>query len=513
MIVSNFSQLILKITCLIVLLEIELVAQPTHANDIDREVSINRLADVISPDWAVRELQFLATKYGVRSNWILPDTRSRTRQEFAGDLNAIASQIERLIASGGEDRVGESDRAILQRLQAEFAAELATQRGRISQIEERTATLQSQPFSTTTKLRGQVIIAVNAGTFNGDQIIAPRGAVVTRDRPNPTTLYRASLDLDTSFNGTDLLKIRLISGSDGIADNASGRLEPNLGSTLDFSIPGRDQISLGRLYYAFSPQPDLRVTVGPTIVAPDFVDKNRYASTSFLDFSTQALVGNFILFPRAAGAGIAIDWHPKGAFKLRGVYIAGDAANRLPENQQVFGGGGASDIRLFPTSGGGANGGLFGDPYQGIVELEYAPTKAFAARLQYGGGTVFSSNFNVLGINTELALSNRVGIFGRYGFGAYSNTTLGDIHPQYWMAGISLNDVFIPKSIAGIAIGQPLIEEKVGNATQTNIEVFYNIPISNQLRITPILQIFTNPANQDTNGTIFSGTLRTVFSF
>jgi hypothetical protein len=356
-------------------------------------------------------------------------------------------------------------------------------------------------------------MAVNAGGFSGDRIIAPRGAVVARAQPNPTSLYRASFDLDTSFNGTDLLKIRLVAGSDGIADNTGGRLEPNLGSTLDFSIPGRDQISLGRLYYAFSPQPDLRITIGPTIVAPDFVDKNRYASTSFLDFSTQALVGNFILFPRAAGAGVAIDWHPKGAFKLRGVYIAGDAANRLPENQRVIGGGGANDIRLFPTSGGGANGGLFGDPYQGIVELEYAPTKTFAARLQYGGGAVFGSNFNVLGINAELALSSRVGIFGRYGFGAYSNTTLGNISPQYWMSGISLSNVFIPKSIAGIAIGQPLIEGKVGNATQTNIEIFYNIPISDWLRITPILQIITNPANQDTNGTLFSGTLRTVFSF
>jgi porin len=147
------------------------------------------------------------------------------------------------------------------------------------------------------------------------------------------------------------------------------------------------------------------------------------------------------------------------------------------------------------------------------VELEYAPTKTFAARLQYGGGRVFGSNFNVVGLNTELALSDRVGIFGRYGAGFYPSTTLGDLRPQYWMAGIAVSDLFIPKSLAGIAIGQPFITENVGNATQTNIEAFYNIPINDRWRITPIFQVITSPANQNTNGTIFSGTIRTVFSF
>jgi hypothetical protein len=471
-------------------------------NWLNRSMDISQLTDLRPPDWAVRDLQALAKQYGIVA---ADSNRSLTREEFAVHLNAAIHRA---------DRFSQQDRMTLQRLETEFSTELATLRDRVTQLESRAADLEPQSFSTTTKLRGQVIMAVNAGGFSGDRIIAPRGAIITSEQPKLTSIYRVSLDLDTSFNGTDLLKTRLVTGSAGADDNAGGLLEPNLGSTLDFSIPGRNgQFSLGRLYYAFSPQPDLRVTIGPTIVAPDFVDKNRYASTSFLNFSTQALVGNFILFPRAAGAGVAIDWHPKGAFKLRGVYIAGDAANRLPENQQVVGGGSVNDIRLFPISGGGADGGLFGDPYQGIVELEYAPTKAFAVRLQYGGGAVFGSNFNVVGVNTELALSNRVGLFGRYGFGSYSNTTLGNLHPQYWMAGISLNDIFIPKSIAGIAIGQPLIEGKVGNATQTNIEMFYNIPINDRLRITPILQAIVNPANQDTNGTIFSTTLRAVFSF
>jgi porin len=64
-----------------------------------------------------------------------------------------------------------------------------------------------------------------------------------------------------------------------------------------------------------------------------------------------------------------------------------------------------------------------------------------------------------------------------------------------------------------MAIGQPFVESSVGNTTQTNLEVFYNFPVGDRIRITPLMQVILNPGNQDSNGTIFSGTLRTVFSF
>lgn len=66
---------------------------------------------------------------------------------------------------------------------------------------------------------------------------------------------------------------------------------------------------------------------------------------------------------------------------------------------------------------------------------------------------------------------------------------------------------------SGLAAGQPFIETDVGNSTQTNFEVFYNFPMNQNIQITPLLQVITNPANQDSNGTIVTGTLRTVLSF
>jgi Carbohydrate-selective porin, OprB family/short chain dehydrogenase/S-layer homology domain len=494
------------------------LAQSATNNIVDQVTSVSQLEDIQPTDWAFQALQSLVERYGVIEGY--PDNsfrgnRAITRYEFAAGLNAALNRINELIATGTENIIAREDLLTLQRLREEFAAELATLRSRVDALEARTAELETNQFSTTTKLTGQAIFAVNAGRMSSDRIIAPRGAVITSDDPNPTVIYRASLDLNTSFSGTDLLKVRLVTGSDGITDNAAGFLEPNLGSTLDFSIPGRDgRFSLARFYYTFTPIKDLKVTVGPALVAPDFVDKNRYANTSFLDFSTLALVNNFILLPRPGGAGIVIDWNPGGgAVKLRGLYVSGDAADRLPENERFIGGGAPENIRLFPTAGGGAKGGFFGDPYQGFVELEYAASKDFSIRLQYSGGEIFGSSFNGFGVNFDWALNQKLGIFGRYGYATYPDTSLGDISPNYWSAGIGFRDLFVAKAIAGIAIGQPFIESAVGNVTQTNFEAFYNFPFSDRLRVTPLIQVITNPGNQDANGTIITGTLRTVFSF
>jgi hypothetical protein len=133
--------------------------------------------------------------------------------------------------------------------------------------------------------------------------------------------------------------------------------------------------------------------------------------------------------------------------------------------------------------------------------------------LQYSGGRVFGSSFQGVGVNFDLAIGKRLGIFGRYGYASYPNTSLGDIEPNYWAAGIAFPDLFAKGGLAGIAVGQPFIESNVGNATQTNYEIFYNVPVNDNFRVTPLLQVVTHPSNQNANGTIFSGTLRTVFSF
>jgi len=487
-------------------------------NPMTQVTSVSQFSDVQPTDWAFGALQALVERYGCIIGY--PDrtyrgNRALTRYEFAAGVDACLNRLSELLAASTVNLITKDDLLTLQKLQEEFAAELATLRGRVDALEIRTATVERSQFSTTTRLTGQVIIAANEGSFGGARIIAPRGAVITASDPNATVLYRTSFNLNTSFQGNDLLQVRLVTGSDRATDNTAGFLEPNLGSVLDYSLPGTDgQISLGRAYYTFTPVKDLNVTIGSLLSALEFVDKNRYANTSFRDFSTQALVNNFILAPRPVGAGAVLAWNPgKGAFKLRAVYVAASAAAALGENQRLTGGGGPEDVRLFPISGGGAAGGLFGDPYQGIIELEYAPINWFTARLLYSGGRLFGSDFDVFGANIELALSDRLGLFGRYGSASYPNTTLGDIKPKYWSTGVVLQDLFVRGALAGFGVGQPFIEAAAGNATQTNLEAFYNVPINDRIQVTPLIQVITKAGNRNENGTIITGTLRAVFSF
>ena len=78
-----------------------------------------------------------------------------SRYEFAAGLNSCLNQIERLIASS--ETVTNEDLDTIQRLNEEFAAELATIAGRVDSLEGRTAFLEDNQFSTTTKLTANVL--------------------------------------------------------------------------------------------------------------------------------------------------------------------------------------------------------------------------------------------------------------------------------------------------------------------------------------------------------------------
>jgi porin len=290
-------------------------AQETMSSQM---TSVNQLADVQPTDWAFQALRALVARYGCMTGY--PDQtfrtqRSLTRYEFAAGLNACLHQLNQRLAGATAEFVETDALQTLQRLQAEFAAELTTLRGRVDTLEARTATLEAQHFSTTTKLTGQVLFSVNGGEFAGESIIDPAGRVLADQDLSPTVLYRVALDLNTSFTGTDLLKIRLDTGSNGANDNVTGVLEPNFGSVLDYSVkpPSDGNFGLGRLSYTFQPVRNLSVSIGPDIRTTDYVDRNSYANASFRDFSTLALVNNFILFPvNGPSAGAAIDWKTGG---------------------------------------------------------------------------------------------------------------------------------------------------------------------------------------------------------
>lgn len=154
--------------------------------------SVSQLTDVKPTDWAFQALQSLVERYGCIVGY--PDktyrgNRALSRYEFAAGLNACMDRISELISAATSDLVRKEDLAALQKLQEEFAAELAVLRGQVDALEARTATLEKQQFSTTTKLTGEVIFGASvAGGEDGAQgtIVS---ALAGRDAAgNPTNI-------------------------------------------------------------------------------------------------------------------------------------------------------------------------------------------------------------------------------------------------------------------------------------------------------------------------------------
>ncbi len=487
--------------------------------------SVSQLSDVQPGDWAFQALQSLIERYGCIAGY--PDgtyrgNRALTRYEFAaGTYACLNSLAERLGSLSPEDL------ATIRRLQEEFAAELATLRGRVDALEARTTELEANQFSTTTKLQGEVVIAGQYGEQGG--------------AGRPTAIARARLNFNTSFSGNDLLQTQLELGNGGedligqdLVNGVNGVVTTNAGAigagvlgatgtefdeapflvdlgSIDYSLIGGGTGSpiLRRLAYTFKVGDDLAVTFGPRLFPSDFVDFNSFANNSAQDFSSGFFINNPLIITNTVdlpgGAGAAFDYNfGGGPLTLRAVYVAASPTNALPN---TFGGG------------------LFGDPYQATAELEIAPSEAFALRLQYTRAATNDIARNAYGANAELNFG-RFGIFGRYGYGEFDTygtaaaAGVPDFDAQSFMAGIGIKDIIVNGSMLGVAVGHPFFGDAVGGGffgenTQTNYEAFYRFAVSDNISVTPAVMIIENPNNNQggSGDTIYQGVLRTTFTF
>ncbi|WP_366516020.1 iron uptake porin [Microcoleus sp. PH2017_12_PCY_D_A] len=180
-------------------------AEGDSEDAVGQVTSVSQLSDVRPTDWAFQALQSLVERYGCIAGY--PDgtfrgNRAMTRYEFAAGLNACLDKVNELIKGGTRGLATKEDLASVQRLQEEFAAELATLRGRVDALEARTSELEANQFSTTTKLNGEVIFALT-GIARGEDAEG-------RDADRSTAFgSRVRLNFDTSFSGQDLLRTRL----------------------------------------------------------------------------------------------------------------------------------------------------------------------------------------------------------------------------------------------------------------------------------------------------------------
>ncbi|MBH8562252.1 iron uptake porin [Nostoc sp. CENA67] len=488
-------------------------SEVNNQNSLSQVTSVSQFSDVQPTDWAFQALQSLVERYGCIAGYpsgVYRGNRALTRYEFAAGLNACLDRVNELIATATADLVTKQDLATLQRLQEEFSAELATLRGRVDSLEARTAELEANQFSTTTKLVGEAIFAVTDNFGSNDS-----NKTVFQDR--------VRLDLQTSFTGKDTLHTRIAAG------NATGLSLPDgtFEGTQTFNLAPNNTNSaaidwLSYYYPVGNSQIYIAATGGihsdyvPT-VNPYFEDYDggNGALSTFASESPIYRIGG------GAGIGVNLGFGGSGAFKpsLTLGYLASEANNPAGGSGLVEGNYAAlgqlnlnvgDRFTLAATYVHGYHGGnsLLFDA--GAVSNAVVGT----SRANFvGGGNAYASNS--YGIEAAFKPSDKLSISG---FVLYSDITGfgADDDGEVWSygAGVALPDFGKKGNLLGIFAGaQPYLGGSGGDRPY-HIEGFYRYRVSDNISITPGLIWLTNPGQVNGNNEdAFIGTLRTTFNF
>ncbi|MBE9007414.1 iron uptake porin [Fortiea sp. LEGE XX443] len=505
-------------------------------NSLSQVTSVSQFSDVQPTDWAFQALQSLVERYGCIAgypNGTYRGNRALTRYEFAAGLNACLDRVNELIATATADLVTKQDLATLQRLQEEFSAELATLRGRVDALEARTAELEANQFSTTTKLVGEAIFAVT--DVFGDR---------SGERNNTVFQDRVRLGLQTSFTGRDVLTTRLTAGNATpftLADNAGNDInsaEPlqtfNVGST------GANDVEIDRLTYE-APLGPVQVYLAAAggkhshytaVNNPYFFDRTDGGNGSLSTLSSENPI-----YRIGGGAGLALN-------------IPFGQGGSIIKPSSITVGYLASEADS-PTSGEG----LFNGNYAALGQLNFGLGDRVALAATYvhgyhgtgsalfdggeqdnlGTGVVGTNLGNLAGGSNRLTgeqspySSNSFGLSAAFrpsdklsisGFISYSDVTGfgANDNAEVWSygVGVALPDFGKRGNVLGVFAGvQPYARgiQAGANDLPYQVEGFYKYRVSDNISITPGVIWLSSPGQSDNNEDAFIGTLRTTFTF
>jgi hypothetical protein len=480
---------------------------------IAQVTSVSQLSDVQPTDWAFQALQSLVERYGCIAgypNETYRGNRAITRYEFAAGLNACLDRVNELIATATADLATKQDLATLQRLQEEFATELATLRGRVDSIEARAAELEANQFSTTTKLQGEVVTGL-ANVFSGN------------NDNNATLGARVRLNFVSSFTGQDELVTRI---------EANNALNPEIGTQeggLAFAGEnGNTNAEITSLFYSFPLGESTKVTAFANGSEIDDITDTIHAldgdggSGAVSAFGTR----NPIYAQVEDGAGLVLRQQFGKSLDLTLGYLATSANNPSDKN------------------------GLFNGPYGALAQLTFKPSNTLSLGLTYinaynqqlgtGSNRANAQDFlsDSLGVNVPFSsnsyaaqlswqLSQKFVLGGWAGYtnarslsNAGGSVDRGTVDIWNWAVSLGFPDLGKKGNLAGIIVG---MEPKVTNSsisqisrdrdTSYHIEAFYQYKVSDNIAITPAVIWLTAPNHNNNNDDAVIGALRTTFTF
>ena len=512
------------------------ISNNSLSEGLEQVTSVSQLSDVQTTDWAFQALQSLVERYGCIAGY--PDgtyrgNRAITRYEFAAGLNACLDRINELIATSTANLVTKADLVSLQRLQQEFTTELTALRGRVDAVEVQVAELESNQFSTTTKINGEVI------TYLGDAFGN------SADSINNTTLgYRLRLDFNTSFTGEDRLRTRFQSTNLRLFDTGAtfgGSPEVAIGGVSNetrftpSSVTQNGEIRLSQLEHRFPIGEKLKIYLEANTIDPSYVTDTV---SPFIDTATGA-ISNFgqvnpVYFPLGNQAGIAANYSLTKTLSLDAGYFGEDSSTGAPNNP-------------------GTDSGLFNGGYSAFGQLVYGGSRLKLGFLylnsyspRNGVDTLAGSNAakiigsgpvigNGYGIQTNYRISSGFELGGWVGYtAARSLGTKGDASIFNYAVTLSFPDLGKKGNLGGVVVGmQPRLTDTsndalasaiglpIENGVQSrsdrnsglHLEAFYRYQLNDNISVTPGFFWLTAPNHDSRNPDVVIGVIRTTFIF
>jgi hypothetical protein len=523
--------------------QLKVIANDPIAQNV---TSVSQLSDVRPTDWAFTALQSLVERYGCIAGY--PDRTFRGKQatsryEFAAGLNACLDKINEIISAGLADKVSKEDLATLQKLQEEFAAELATLRGRVDALDAKTTKLEAQQFSTTTKLSGEAIFSVSGAT----------GANPNNGGTNTNIVFnnRVRLNLLTSFSGKDLLITGLqASNINSLAVPLGYASDPNTSSSnvrlgfenqfLNFNpsnsnTAAANSVNLYKLLYIFPVADKLTLFAGSNAEVSDaFPAISPFASEGQGSISRfgQGLNAATRVSGGTSGTGLAAAvgfiWTPSDKVDFRALYGSVNSAIATNSPTTLLGAGffggstiAAAQLTLKPTSN--LDIGLnYANSYHQINILGTGLASADIGAIN-GGVLADPIKLNSIGSTLTWRITPKIA-FNLSGAWIFSNLTNKDASTTFtsWMTGFHFSDVFKEGNTAGLIFGQPLARNAVGGiatiptgatATPYHLEGYFNFKLSKNISITPGVFFVFNPEGINNAPTATVGVVRTTFTF
>jgi len=512
--------------------------------DQNQVTNVQQFNDVKPTDWAYQALSNLIERYGCVAgypNGTFKGGQAMTRYEAAALLNACL------------DRITETTDEI-QRLQNDFAKELAVIKGRVAKLEKQVGTLEATQFSTTTKLEGDTYWTIGAPSFGNSGYSSGTSAANTNANNNNnwgavTFNYDVRLNLRTSFTGKDLLYTRLRAGN---YQQSSFAGQPYSLLSLDRAFPGSNTSGfsttnstfyLDRLYYRFPVGKAFTAAIGPVARNTEFLGTAPFFYTDHAGLDFFQLHGAPGTYNKATGSTFALIW--KQPVKKGKPYFTASTSLVSP-------GANAGDADgSFTTSTGTSvkAGGILGadsadslltqiayvkDSWKAAVAYRYGKCggdsnytnrrgtqAAITAESCAGYGNPSTSNFAVswawqpkdkgtvvpslsLGYGytsyTQNGLSPNQGVsFGALG-STGTQTTTNIAATQSWTVALQWLDAFRKGNSAGLAVGQPSFVTALRNGQTPQDgnyawEWWYKIKMSDQISLTPTFFYLSNPSS------------------